>query len=68
MKEVTFLGYTIKQGKIMPESSLVGKILNIQVPKTRKQVRSLLGLINFYRTFVPRFEEIVVCVTEVIAG
>lgn len=31
VKGLTFLGYTIKHGKIMPESSLVGKIMNIQI-------------------------------------
>lgn len=62
--EVTFLGYTTKQGMIMPGASLVGKIINIQV---FKQDRSLLGLINFYSTFVPKFSEIVACLTELTA-
>lgn len=43
----------------MSKSSLVGKIMNIKVPKTRNQVRSFLGLIDFYRKFVPGFGEIV---------
>lgn len=63
VKEITFLKYVIKQGKIKPEKSLIGKIMNIQIPETKKQVQSLLGLINFYRTFVPEFAETVVCLT-----
>lgn len=43
----------------MSKSSLVGKIMNIKVPKTRNHVRSFLGLIDFYRKFVPGFGEIV---------
>lgn len=61
VQEVTFLGYTIKQRKIMPKASLVGKIMNIQIPKTKKQVQSLLGLINFHSAFVSKYVEIVNC-------
>lgn len=52
----------------MPETSLITKIMNIKVPRTRRQVRSLLGLLNFYRTFMPRYGDIVAYVTELISG
>lgn len=68
VKEVTFLGYTLKQGKIMPKSSLVGKIISIQVPKTKKQIRPLLDLINFYSIFVTKYADIVACLTELTVG
>lgn len=45
----------------MPKASLVGKIMNIQIPKTKKQVQSLLGLINFHSAFVSKYVEIVNC-------
>lgn len=67
-KEVTFLDYTLKQGKIMPGPSLVDKIMSIQIPKTKKQIRSLLSLINFYSAFVPKYADIVACLTELTAG
>lgn len=35
---------------------------------TKKQVRSLLGLINFYSSFVSKYAEIVACLTELTAG
>lgn len=50
----------------MPETSLVGNIMNMQIQKTKKQVRSLLG--RFYRTFMPIYAEKVVCLTELTAG
>lgn len=68
VKKVTFLGYAIKDGKITPDSSLLTKIMKIQIPKTKKQVRSLLRLIHFYRVFVPRYAEIVSCLNELITG
>lgn len=46
----------------------MAKIWSIQVPKTKKQVRSLIGLVNFYSLFVPKYAEIVACLTELTAG
>lgn len=52
----------------MPEFSLLAKIMSIQVPNTKKQFRSLLGLINLYSPFVPKYAEIVACLTELTAA
>lgn len=46
----------------------MAKIWSIQVLKTKKQVRSLIGLVNFYSLFVPKYAEIVACLTELTAG
>lgn len=40
--------------------------MNIKVPTTRRQVRSLLGLLNFFRQFVPKYTDIMACLTELI--
>lgn len=66
--EVVLLSYAIRQGKIMSEPLLLSKIMSIQVPKTKRQVRSLLGLINFHSLFIPKYTEIVACLTEFTAG
>lgn len=68
VKEVTFLVYTIKRGRNMPDFSLVGKIMNIHFSKIRKHVRSLLVLINCYHTFLTKWMEIVACLTKLITG
>ena len=36
----------------------VGKILNVQKPTTKKDLRGLIGLMNFYGKFIPRRAEI----------
>ena len=59
LKEIPFLGYKISNQSIRPIEETVSKILKITVPKTKKQVRSLLGLCNFYRKFLPNFAQIV---------
>ena len=56
--EIQFLGHTIGKGLIKPISENIGKILSIQVPKTKKQVRGIIGLVNFYAKFVPNIADL----------
>lgn len=52
----------------MPDPSILGKIMAIKPPTTKKQVRSMLGLIYFYSGFIPNYSDIVACLTELSAG
>ena len=54
-KSLEFLGHVVGQGKMRPEPGKVKKIMQIPTPTTKKQVRSLMGLLNFYRRYVPNF-------------
>ena len=54
-QSLTFLGHTVGCGVIRPEISKVEKILKVSTPTTKKQVRSLLGLLSFYRRYIPGF-------------
>ena len=55
LKSEPFLGHKIGKGKIQPLRDKLEKIRNAPRPSTKKQVRSLLGLIGFYRKFCPSF-------------
>ena len=48
MTQVEFLGFSIKEGHLIPQKSKVDKILKIPVPVNRKQVRSFLGVVGYY--------------------
>ena len=57
-QEIEFLGHTVGRGIISPLQSNVDKILNLSVPKTKKQVRGLIGLVNFYSKFISNLADL----------
>lgn len=49
---------------IKPVQDKVASIKHFPIPKTKKNVRSFLGLIGFYRKFIPNFADIAVPLTD----
>jgi len=48
-KQLDYLGYRISQDGIRPDTKKVEAIKALSSPKTRKQLRSFIGMVNFYR-------------------
>ena len=48
-------GHHVGDGVIRPQHDKVTKILNAPAPSTKKEVRSFIGLINYYRVHIPHF-------------
>ena len=57
-REINFLGHIVSQGIIKPDPQKTDKILNLERPKTKKDVRKICGVLNYYRKFVPFFSEL----------
>ena len=53
-----FLGHQIGGDVITPSSDNLEKVRKTPRPTTKKQVRSFLGLIGYYRDHIPAFVEI----------
>lgn len=53
--EVQYLGYVIGGGAIRPQVGKVEAIEAWPLPSTKRQVRSFLGLMGWYRRFIPNF-------------
>ncbi len=51
--ELDYLGYTINRQGIRPIMKKVEAILQIAPPKTRKQLRKFIGMVNYYRDVWP---------------
>jgi hypothetical protein len=54
-EEVKYLGHILGRGVIRPQKDKVQAVQECQRPKTQKDVRSFLGLVGWYRRFVPDF-------------
>ena len=47
--ELDYLGYTLTQKGVKPQTKKVEAILRLQAPKNVKQLRTFLGMVNYYR-------------------
>jgi len=62
---VDFLGHTLKTYFIRPQSETVGRILNVPRLQTKRQCRSLLGLVNFYRRYIPNCAPLIASLNDI---
>lgn len=65
-KTTKYLGYYLGNGEIRPQVEKVESIRQCLPPETKKQVRSFLGLIGWYRRFIPNFSSKAAVLTELI--
>ena len=63
-QNLEFLGYFVGKGQLKASPALLDKIQSSERPKTKKEVRSFLGLASFYRKFIPNFAEIAVPLSD----
>ena len=63
-KEINFLGHKISHGQIRPEDEKVNHILSLEIPTTKKEVRSLVGILSYYRKFIPNFASLSSCLSN----
>src|SRR5210317_1941473 len=55
--ELEYLGYWITRNGIKPLNKKVEAINNLAAPKTRKELRQFIGLVNYYRDLFPKRSE-----------
>jgi hypothetical protein len=63
---VPFLGHVISSEGITVNPSKVRDVLDWEPPKSVHQVRSLLGLVRYYRRFILNFSKISKPITELL--
>ena len=63
-QSLEFLGHVVWSGVLRPDESKTEKILQVSTPTTKKQVRSLLGLLSFYRRYIPGFASVAAPLTD----
>ena len=50
--------YTVGRGNVKPQEKKVDAIATWPQPQTKRQVRTFLGLMGYYRQFIPNFASI----------
>ncbi|MGH0165619.1 UNVERIFIED_CONTAM: hypothetical protein FKN15_049248 [Acipenser sinensis] len=58
-QETQYLGFLMGNGRVKPIASKVQALVETAIPRTKPQVRSLLGLAGYYRRFIPEYATIV---------
>ena len=55
LEEASYLGYRVGRGSVKPQEEKVQTIQTWPRPRTKKQVKSFLGLVGYYQRFIPAF-------------
>lgn len=58
VKEVKYLGHKYSEHGIMIDEDRVQAIQDLKEPQTKKELQSILGMINFIRGYIPQISEI----------
>ena len=64
ISSVDYLGHTISKDVVMPGDATVVKILSASAPTTKKELRSSLGLVGYFRKFLPQYASLVAPLTD----
>jgi len=66
-REAKLLGHIISGGGIRPDTDQLKAITSWATPRNRREVRSFLGKVGYYRKFVPDFSEISAPLNELLS-
>jgi len=65
-KEVAYLGHIIGSDGVRPDPNKVSAIFRFPIPRNQKNIKQFLGLIGYYRRFIPQFSKIARPLTDLL--
>jgi Reverse transcriptase (RNA-dependent DNA polymerase) len=65
--KVKYLGFILSREGLRPDPEKVTAIKNIAIPKTRKQLRSFIGLCSFIREMINRYSDRMAPLTDLLS-
>ena len=64
LREVQFLGHLVNQNRILVDPAKIEAIMRWEVLRSPSEIRSFMGLADYYRRFIRDFSKIVVPLTK----
>ena len=68
VSEIEFLGHHVTSASIRPLANKVRAVMSYEQPKTVKSLQRFLGMLNFYRRFLPGIAAVLRPLTDALAG
>ncbi len=65
-KKLKYLGQLIEDGRLIPDPGKVEVIRKLNPPTTLHEIRSLLGFLGYYHSFIPNYSDIMTPVFELL--
>lgn len=56
-EEITFIGHQFSRKGIRPDPKKISTMNNIAIPRSKKELKSVLGLFAFYRNYLPGYSQ-----------
>ena len=66
LEEGKLLGHIVSAASVQIDPERVKAIQTLSVPRSKKDIQSFLGKINFVRRFIPNFSELVKHITSML--
>lgn len=57
-REISFLGHLVSEAGVRVDQSRTQAIYKFPAPRTKKQVARYIGMVNFFRKFIPNFAQL----------
>jgi transposase InsO family protein len=67
VQEVDYLGFHLTPHGVEPQPKKIDAMMRIEPPKTKKQLRRFIGLVNYYRFMFQKRSHIMVPLTELVS-
>jgi hypothetical protein len=67
VSEIQFLGHRVSADGVEPVPEKVEAIIDLPQPTTKLALQSFLGMVNFYRRFLPNFAQVIQPLNDAVA-
>jgi putative transposase len=67
VQEVDYLGFRLTTKGVMPQARKVSSIINMCAPRTRRELRRFIGLVNYYRFMWKRRSHVLAPLAELMS-